>query len=93
MAFDITKFGKSDANFNKDAGPSTWVYATIDLAADIDSAGYFNDASSRLNVGDVINANVDTDGTPAFGYVVVNSNASGVVDTANWVAYAITDTD
>lgn len=70
-----------------------WHYTTTDTAAVVDSAGYFNSASTMLRVGDFIMANVDTDGTPGHGMFVVLSNASGVVDVGDIVALGGTDTD
>ncbi|MBR9970812.1 hypothetical protein [Magnetospirillum sulfuroxidans] len=72
---------------------SHWNYVTTDTAATVDTAGYFNSASSVLKVGDRIHANVDTGGTPAYGTFVVLSNAAGVVDVADMTAMTATDTD
>lgn len=70
-----------------------WHYKTNDLATDVDTAGYFNGASRYVQVGDVIIAHVDADGTPAFGQFAVVSNAAGVVDVANMVSLSGADTD
>ena len=74
-------------------GFTLWHYTTTDASADVDTAGYFNDASDMLRVGDMIFANVDTDGTPAGGIFYVNANASGVVDVADMTQIGGTDTD
>lgn len=74
-------------------GFTLWHYATTDTAASVDSAGYFNDASDMLRVGDMLFANVDTDGTPAGGIFYVNANASGTVDVADMTQIGGTDTD
>lgn len=74
-------------------GFTLWHYATTDTAASVDSAGYFNDASDMLRVGDMLFANVDTDGTPAGGIFYVNANASGAVDVADMTQIGGTDTD
>lgn len=74
-------------------GFTLWHYATADVAADVDTAGYFNDGADMLRVGDMIMANVDTDGTPAAGIFLVNANASGTVDVADLTAVGATDTD
>jgi hypothetical protein len=74
-------------------GFTLWHYATTDTGADIDTAGYFNDAADMVRVGDMMLANVDTDGTPASGIYLVNANASGVVDVADMTAVGGTDTD
>ncbi len=74
-------------------GFTLWHYTTTDIATDVDTAGYFNAASENLRVGDRIMAEVDTDGTPAYGDFVVLSNASGVVDVGDLSAVGGTDTD
>ena len=74
-------------------GFTLWHYTTVDLAADVDTTGYFNDAADMLRIGDIIVANVDTDGTPASGFYLVNANAAGVVDVADMTAVGGTDTD
>lgn len=79
MTFDRTKLGLSDANMNPNL-PRKWAYTSTDTAAVIDTAGYFNNASDLLKVGDEIKANVDTDGTPGYGKFFVSANSGGVVD-------------
>ena len=74
-------------------GFTLWHYTTVDLAADVDTAGYFNAAADMLRVGDIVIANVDTDGTPAAGFYLVNANVSGVVDVADLTQVGGTDTD
>jgi hypothetical protein len=74
-------------------GFTLWHYATIDAAAVVDSGGYFNAAEHMLRVGDMVMANVDTDGTPAHGMFVVNANAGGTVDVADMTAFGAADTD
>lgn len=61
-------------------GFTFWHYTTTDAVSDVDTSGYFNDASDMLRVGDVIVINADTDGTPVTGFMKVDSNANGVVD-------------
>jgi len=92
MAFVRTDIGVDGAHFNNGL-PREHTYTTIDTAAVIQAAGYFNDAADILVVGDRIACNVDTDGTPAYGYVTVNSNTGGVVDVTDFTAYPTTDTD
>jgi len=74
-------------------GFTLWHYTSVDLAADIDTAGYFNDASDMVRVGDMVMANADTDGTPASGIYLVNANTGGVVDVADMTAVGSVDTD
>ena len=74
-------------------GFTLWHYATTDLGADVDTSGYFNDASDMVRIGDMLLANVDTDGTPASGIYLVNANTAGVVDVADMTVVGATDTD
>ena len=74
-------------------GFTLWHYTTIDLAADVDTSGYFNDAADMVRIGDIIVANVDTDGTPGAGFYLINANAAGVVDAADMTAIGTVDTD
>ncbi len=74
-------------------GFTLWHYTTIDTAADVDTTGYFNVASDMVRVGDMIMANVDTDGLPASGIFLVNANSAGVVDAADMTAVGAVDTD
>ncbi|MAF98066.1 MAG: hypothetical protein CMH26_05460 [Micavibrio sp.] len=60
-----------------------WHYTSQD--ADITTSGYFDKASDMLRVGDLIIANVDTDGTPATNFYIVSAVASGSVSIS---AYA-----
>lgn len=60
-----------------------WHYkSTADALNTIDTAGYFNNKSSEINVGDVIFVNASN----GFGIATVVSNASGVVDTGDIVS-------
>lgn len=74
-------------------GFTLWHYATADAAAAVDTEGYFNDAAEMVRAGDMIFANVDTDGTPGAGIFLIRSNAAGVVDAADLTAVGGTDTD
>lgn len=74
-------------------GFTLWHYTTTDTAVTVDTAGYFNDAADMVRVGDMILANVDTDGTPASGIFLINANAAGVVDAADMTAVGATDLD
>jgi len=71
--------------------PRVWVYSTTDAIADINTSGYFNDASDLLGVRDVIFV-MDTS-TPTTNLVNVLSNAAGVVDVSDGTAIVETDTD
>lgn len=60
-----------------------WHYKTTDSA--VTGAGYFNAASAMIRVGDLIIANLDTDGTPSTKFYVVTGNTGGVVSVTVYV--------
>ncbi len=49
-----------------------WHYVTVD--DDITTTGYLDKAADMLRVGDLIIANVDTDGTPVNKFYLVTAN-------------------
>lgn len=80
MAFDINNFGRVSCH-NNDTLRVTWGYTTEDAAGTIDTAGYFDEVSDLVKVGDVIEAQVDTDGTPGYKeFFVSEVTSAGVVD-------------
>lgn len=71
--------------------PRLWVYYSADDAiADIDTAGYFNNASTQLNAYDIL---FIRDSANVMQISFVNSNSGGVVDIADGLAITATDTD
>ena len=74
-------------------GFTLWHFTTNDVAADVDTSGYFNDAADMLRIGDIIVANTDTDATPSSGFYLVNANATGVVDVADMTAVGTANLD
>ncbi len=74
-------------------GFTLWHYTSADTAADMDTAGYFNDAADMVRVGDMVMANADTDGTPSSGIYLVNANSSGVVDLVDMTQVGSADAD
>ncbi len=74
-------------------GFTLWHYTTPDLAGEVDTAGYFDAAADMIRVGDMILANVDTDGTPGGGIFLVSSNAGGTVDVDDLTVFGGLDTD
>lgn len=84
---------KQNAVVADEGAPAHWSYITNDDQATVNTAGYFNEASSILGVYDSIRAAVDIDGTPAVVDFVVLSNSGGVVDVSNGVTIALTDSD
>lgn len=71
--------------------PSLWSYTSADAIAAVNTAGYFNNASKELAVRDVIM--VTDSNTPTTSFVIVLSNAAGVVDVSNGLAITETDSD
>ncbi|WP_419797627.1 MAG: hypothetical protein ACNI26_15200 [Terasakiella sp.] len=74
-------------------GFTLWHYATTDVASDVDTSTYFNEAADMLRTGDMVMANVDTDGTPAAGIFLVASSTGAGVDLANITAVGASNTD
>ena len=72
-------------------GPRIWVYSSTDAIATVNTAGYFNDASSKLSVRDIIFV-CDT-ATPTTSIVSVLTNSAGVVDVSDGTTIAETDSD
>ena len=71
--------------------PRMWSYTTsADTIATMNTAGYFNNASTQLNAYDILflrdSANVMT-------ISFVNSNSGGVVDIVDGLTITATDTD
>lgn len=64
-------------------GFTLWHYATNDSAAEVESNGYFSKAADMLRAGDMVFANIDVDGTPGAGVLVVKTTTGGVVDVSN----------
>jgi hypothetical protein len=71
--------------------PQMWSYTApdADAVAAIIAAGYFNDASSVLKVGDLVY--IWDSSVPTASLAVVNANASGVVDLTDVTALTVTD--
>lgn len=57
-----------------------WHYKTVDSA--VTGGGYFNNAATMMHTGDLIIANLDTDGTPSTKFYIVTGISSGVVIVA-----------
>ena len=71
--------------------PQMWSYKSADAIADVNTEGYFNDASDVLKVGDLIH--VWDSSVPTSTLVTVLSNASGVVDVSDGTALSVADAD
>ena len=68
-------------------GFTLWHYKTVDTAAVVDAAGYFNEAKDIFHVGDMVLVNADMAEMPKFGVFVVNANAGGTVGLATLTAF------
>ena len=90
MAFVRADFKTGDSSGN---APSIHSYTTADTIATVNTAGYFNNASKILTVGDLIYCWTSNAGTPVAVLTQVLSNAAGVVDVADGTVLAATDTD
>jgi hypothetical protein len=93
MAFSRTGWQPIGGQAKKGVAPAMWSYTSTDAKTDIDAAGYFNDVSDDVTVGDIIYSWASTGGTATASWHVVVSNASGVVDVGDAVAVAVTDSD
>ena len=91
MAYSETGLQPIGGQAKAGTAPQMWAYTSADAIATVNTAGYFNDASDVLKVGDLIY--VHDSATPTANLVVVLSNASGVVDVSNGTTIAVTDSD
>lgn len=93
MAFSNLTFKPLSAQQAQTGSPSLYSYTTTDALADVNTAGYFNDLSTELSPNDLIYGVTSTGTTAVHAWYVVLTNAAGVVDVADGVVIAVTDTD
>lgn len=94
MAFARTGWNPIGGQSKKGTAPQLFSYTSTDAHTVIDGAGYFNDVSEDVAVGDMIMARGNTGGTATLTMHIVVSNASGVVDVSDGtVIGAVTDND
>jgi hypothetical protein len=93
MAYSATNLQPIGGQAKAGNAPQMWSYTApgTDTLADINTEGYFNDASGVLKVGDLVY--VWDASVPTATLLVVLSNASGVVDLSDGTAIAVTDGD
>ena len=91
MAYSATGFVTVCASKAGNA-PSMYLYKTTDTQNDVNTAGYFNDLSSVLSVGDIIFV-YSSASSGSLVVTYVNSNSSGVVDVTDGTAIGATDSD
>ena len=89
MAF--SRDGLSKLGLGAGNAPSLWSYTSADAIATVNTAAYFNNASKELAVRDVIM--VTDSATPTVSWVIVLSNAAGVVDVSDGTVIVETDLD
>lgn len=75
------------------SGCALWYYTTADAIADVNTAGYFNNAANMLNLNDVVICITSTGTTPVVSHAYVNANNGSTVDIINGVAITDTDSD
>ena len=93
MAYNVAGLQPIGGQSKAGSAPQIWSYTSEDAITAIDAAGYFNDASDVLKVGDLMYIYASTAGTATFSLTPVVSNASGVVDTGDGTAISATDSD
>jgi len=93
MAYSATNLQPIGGQAKAGNAPQMWSYTApgTDTLADINTEGYFNDASGVLKVGDLVY--VWDSSVPTATLLVVLSNAAGVVDLSDGTAIAVTDAD
>ena len=65
MAFARSGWGPLGGQAKAGTTPALYVYTSTDAHTAIDAAGYFNDLSDTVSVGDIIFARTSTGGTQA----------------------------
>ena len=90
MAFDRAGWQPLGGQSKKGTAPAMWSYPSTDAKTALAAAGYFNDVSDQVKVGDIIYSWASTGGTATASWHVVVSNASGVVDVGDGVTIAVT---
>ena len=99
MAFTIAHLSPAGASAGAGKVPGIWTYKTDDAHATVDTAAYFNDASTLLKVGDIIyvvvvtNLDASNEAVATYGTHIVLSNAAGVVDVSDVTVNVVTDSD
>jgi len=92
MAFDSAGLTTVSAAKRGNA-PGIYAYKTTDAIADVNTAGYFNNLSDTLEVGDLIYCVTSTGSTAVATLVYVLSNSGGAVDVNDGTTLANTDSD
>ena len=93
MAFARAGWNPIGGQSKKGTAPQLFTFTTTDAVGTLDGAGYFNDVSDDVSVGDIIISVTSTAGTLASSIHTVVSNSGGVVDVSDGTAIAQTDSD
>lgn len=93
MPFQMIGFRPAAANTG--TAPRIHTYRTQDAHATVDTAGYFNDVRTVLEVGDLIYVLVvDASGVvQTAGWHVVMTKTASAVDVSNVTALTVTNSD
>ena len=78
-------------NMATGGGHNLWFYTSTDALSAVRVSGYFNNAATMMNKGDVVFV-YDSD-APTMGISVVLSNTGSVVDIADGTALTVSDSD
>ena len=81
MAFSAYQQNLARASVGNDNAPTIWTYSTSDALhpSGVSAGGYFNAASNRLKIGDLMY--VWSSATPTAGLSVVLANSRSLVPT------------
>lgn len=81
MAFSSFQQNLARASVGNDNAPTIWTYSTADALhpSGVSAGGYFNAASNRLKIGDLMYVWSST--TPSAGLSVVLANSRSLVPT------------
>lgn len=99
MAFALANFSPIGGQSARGKAPQLWSYKSADPPATVDGAGYFNTVSDMVEPGDIIIAidlttlGSSPEAVQTWGFHIVLTNASGVVDVSNVLAGTVTDSD
>ena len=93
MAFSRTGWNPIGGQSKKGTAPQLFSYTTTDAHTVVDGAGYFNDVSDHVAVGDMVMVRGNTGGTETITMHIVVSIASGVVDVSDGTSISQTDSD
>lgn len=92
MALDLTVLTPIEPGGARMSGaPVIFTYTTADTIGAVTAAGYFNNATRQLEVGDMIFANINTGSARALYALLVNANDGTTVDVADGVILGLTD--